>query len=226
MAADNGFLGWLNEEERDVLMQRLTLRTYKRDEPILAESEKSFDVFFTIDGAARATSMSEDGKQVSYRDIGPGAIFGELSAIDREPRSATVVAVERMTAGRMSDSDFRDMIDTNAGLRWALLKYLASQARTMTARIFEYSTMLARDRLLQELLRMAEGVGAARGRAILQPAPTHYDLATRISTHREAVSREMSKLARLGLIEKQPRTLILTDVAELRRMRETKEQID
>jgi len=95
----------------------------------------------------------------------------------------------------------------------------AQQSRLMTERIFEFSTMLVRDRLVHELVRIADDNLAGDGTAVIDPAPTHYDLAARISTHREAVSREMSRLTKLGLISKTGRRLAVHDIAGLRAAR-------
>ena len=45
--------------------------------------------------------------------------------------------------------------------------------------------------------------------------PTHVQIANRINTHREAVTRELNELTRLGLIEKDKRTLTVPDLEAL-----------
>jgi len=53
---------------------------------------------------------------------------------------------------------------------------------------------------------------------VIAPAPTHADMASRISTHREAVSRELARLARTGLVERRGNDLVLRDIAALASM--------
>jgi hypothetical protein len=72
-----------------------------------------------------------------------------------------------------------------------------------------------RKRLICELLRRAEGKRQEGGRALVDPAPTHFELASSISTHREAVSREMSALAKRKLIARRETTLVLLDLTAL-----------
>ena len=103
-------------------------------------------------------------------------------------------------------------------LAWALLKHLSAQVRRLTERVFEFSTLLVRDRLIHELLRLAEAAGGPEGRAEIRPAPTHFELAHRISSHREMVSREMSALAKAGLVEKREGALIFSDLDQLRNL--------
>jgi predicted transcriptional regulator len=50
------------------------------------------------------------------------------------------------------------------------------------------------------------------------PAPTHVEIASRVSTHREAVTRELNRLSRIGIIERRGGTLMVKDVTRLAEM--------
>ncbi len=183
---------------------------------VISVAEKGRDVFFILRGRAHAILYSSDGKTVDFREIRQGDMFGELAAIDGEPRSASIVALEDSRVGRLSHLALAELVEMREQLAWALMVHLSSQIRYLTERVFEYSTLLVRERLIRELLRLAGGETALRSAARIYPAPTHFDLAARISTHREAVSREMSTLARRGLLRKQDGALHLLDVGTLR----------
>jgi CRP-like cAMP-binding protein len=214
------FLSALPTADRDALAARWSTRSYARDETILSHAEESSDVFFVVEGRVRATAFSEDGRAVAYRDIESGGIFGELAAIDGRERSATVVALEPVRAARLSRSVFRDLVESRPAFAWALLNHLSSQVRRLSDRVYEYSTLVVRGRLIRELLRLAEAAGASGNQATISPAPTHFELASKIGTHREAVSREMSALAKRKLINKRSGSLFLPDLAGLRGIEE------
>ena len=214
MTGSAAFLSRLAEADRAALAARWTVRHYQRDEMIIAHDESGRDVFFVLEGRARATVFSERGRAVAYRDMEPGDIFGELAAIDGRARSASVVALEAMRAARLPEAAFRDIVDARPTFTWALLQHLSGEMRRMTDRIYEFSTLVVRKRLIRELLRLAQA--SEEGRAAIAPAPTHFDLAARISTHREAVSREMSALAKRGLIERRGGSLVIRDLAGLK----------
>ena len=201
----------------------LVRHAYDRGEIVIAHDEAGRDLFFVVDGRARATIYSEGGREVSYRDIEPGDIFGELSAIDGGARSASVVAIEASRVARLSGTAFRELVDEEPGLAWALLEHLSAQMRRMTERVYEFSTLLVRKRLIRELLRLAGPQEVSRDAAAISPAPTHGELAASISTHREAVSREMSALAKKGLIQKRSGVLLLRDLPALERLAEAHE---
>lgn len=180
---------------------------------IVAHSDDGRDVYFVLEGRAMVSIYAEDGKVVAYRTLGQGDIFGELSAIDGDPRSASVEALSDVRMLRLTHRAFNDLIDGKGEIARRLILHLVAQSRAMTARIFEFSTMDARRRLIAELLRLAE---VQTGPAAIAPAPTHHDLAARISSHREAVSREMSRLARLDLVKKSGGVLRIADVSALK----------
>lgn len=213
---DRCFLDRLSAEDRAVLEELFVVRDYAHGEIVISHLDEDRDVFFVLDGRLRATLYSRSGHEVNYRDIGPGDVVGELAAIDGAPRSATVEALEPARLGRLSAAAFRALVKTHPGLNAILLEHLTAQIRRLTERVFEFSTLAVRDRLIHELLRLAEATGMQEGRAEIHPAPTQFELAHRISSHREVVSREMSTLARAGLVEKREGVLIVSDLDQLR----------
>jgi CRP-like cAMP-binding protein len=151
---------------------------------------------------------------VAYRDLDYGQLFGELAAIDGRERSASVMALEPVRLARLSEAAFRELVDDRPNIRWALLHHLSTQLRRITERVFEFSTLVVRKRLVRELLRLASD-NRQGNCAMISPAPSHAELAARISTHREAVSREMSALAKQKLVERRGRLILLRDAAAL-----------
>src|SRR3546814_6727654 len=94
----------------------------------------------------------------------------------------------------------------------ALLTSLIGTVRTLSERIFEFSTLAVKNRIHSELLRLAREGEHVGKTAHISPAPTHADIASRISTHREAVTRELNELTKSGLVKRDGRTLIIGDI--------------
>jgi CRP/FNR family transcriptional regulator, cyclic AMP receptor protein len=209
------FMSRLCDADLAALAARWDERTYQRNEMILAHGEGGRDVFFLLEGRARVTLFSEDGREIAYRDIEPGEIFGELAGIDGKARSASVVTLAAARAARLPGAAFQDIVINHPAFAWTLLEHLSAQLRRMTERVYEFSTLVVPKRLIVELLHQADEIGPVDGQVSISPAPTHSELAAKISTHREAVSRAMSVLAKRGLIEKRCGRLVLRDVAVL-----------
>jgi CRP-like cAMP-binding protein len=209
------FLSRLCEADRAALAGRWSACGYRHDELIIAHGDTGRDVFFLLEGRARVTMFSEEGKEIAYRDIEPGDIFGEIACIDGGARSASVVALVPSRAARLSAAAFRDLVKSHPDLAWRLLEHLSGMLRRMTDRVYEFSTLVVRERLILELLRRAEDAESVEGQVWISPAPTHFELAAKISTHREAVSREMSTLAKKGFIARRGNRLVLSNLAAL-----------
>lgn len=208
----------LSKEALVHVSQSCKWREYQPGEQILGHHDASTDVLFLLAGKARVILYSADGKAVLFQDLKPQTMFGEIAAIDRRPRSATVQALERCIIASMSANHFEDLIRRESGVAIVALRHLTADVRRLSERVFEFSTMVVQKRIQAELLRLARQASQSRGEAVLSPAPSLSDIAERISTHREAVSRELSRLTTLGLIRREHGKLRVIDVAKLARL--------
>lgn len=211
-------LGALSDAALARLEKQAQRVTFTKGQEIVRRGDRSQDVFFLLFGQARVTFYSAGGKAVAFRRIDPGDVFGEFAAIDGEGRSATVEAARPSTALSIPCQLFWEMTESDPAFTRAVMRHLVGLLRVLTARIVEFSTLGVRNRVHCELLRMAKKALDESGSTELSPAPTHSDLAARISTHREAVSRELSRLNRLGVIERKGRTITVKNITQLERL--------
>ena len=193
------------------------IRTYEPDTQILGEQEKTTDVFFVLAGNLRVNSFTQAGREVIYIELGAGDIFGEFSAVDGLPRSAAVFALSGCTLARMRAERFFDILREHGTVSARLVELLVAKVRHMSERVFEISALAIRERVRRELLRLAAS-GTPIGQSIvIRPAPTHYEIAARIGTHREAVTREFNRLEEERVLEVRRRQIRIVDVERLRR---------
>jgi CRP-like cAMP-binding protein len=202
----------------EALAKRLRWKRYGADQQIISHLDESTDVFLVIEGMVRVTVYSPAGKEVTFRDIEAGEYFGELAAIDGLPRSATVAALTDSLIACMSAEIFWEILRTYPDVAALVLKQLAGSIRALTERVFEFSALAVRNRVHAELLRLAHHHMVGENTAMIRPAPTHAELASRVSTHREAVTRELNHLSRDGLVERQAGALAIHDVERLARL--------
>ena len=175
-------------------------------------------MFFVVQGQVRVTFFSACGREVSFRDLPSGETFGELSAIDGLPRSCTVVALTDTMIAVMPASLLWELLRAHESVNACVLRRLTRLVRALSERVIEFSTLTVRKRLQVELLRLAREATPGKKRAVIFPAPTHAKFATRVSSHREAVTRGLGELARAGIIEKRYGTLVIRDVEALAAM--------
>jgi CRP-like cAMP-binding protein len=182
---------------------------------IVDHLDTSNDVYFLLTGNARVTICSVEGKVVSFRELNPGGMFGEYAAIDRRPRSASVEARTSCLVASMPATAFHEILESEPKVARKLLEHFVTEIRELTTRVYEFSTLAVRCRIQAEILRLAN-LSAGHGNAVnIVPAPTHAEIASRISTHREAVTRELKRLSKIGILEQRNRELWITDVDRL-----------
>jgi CRP/FNR family transcriptional regulator, cyclic AMP receptor protein len=212
-----GIFGDLLPEEIGALSRRCRWRRYGANQTILQCRDESRDVFFVVRGRVCAIYHAASGREVRFGDIPAGEIFGDFAAIDGEPRSADVVSVTDTLIASMSAELFWDVLRRHEAVRAATLRRLTRIIRSHQQRVVEFSTLPVRSRIHAELLRLARlsPPGPDRTSAVILPAPTHAEIASRISTHREAVTRELNELARAKLVEKRGGALIIRNIGVL-----------
>jgi CRP/FNR family transcriptional regulator, cyclic AMP receptor protein len=213
-----GILAGLGTEARERLEKRCAWRRYRPGDPIVSYLDVSDDVFFIVEGEVRVTIYSVAGRAVSFRNLGSGEVFGEYPAIDGGPRSASVEAARSSLIASIPGTAFQELLQTEPKVAQALLPQLVTKIRALTNRVYEFSTLAVNNRIQAELLRLAS-LGTRQGKAAqIVPAPTHVEIASRVSTHREAVTRELNRLSRIGIIERKRGALLVKDVDRLAEM--------
>lgn len=191
---------------------------YARRQMIFAVGDHSADVYFIKSGRVGITIFSETGKEISFRQQKAGEMFGELAAIDRLPRSTSAVSLTNLELFRLTDSDFLQLLRECPEVGLRVMQRLSFLVRALSERIFEFTTYGVRNRIQAELLRLAKASGQKTETINIYPSPTHADIASQVSTHREAVTREFGHLASEGILEKRGRNLIIRNLARLEEM--------
>src|SRR6516164_10388632 len=116
-------------------------RRLSRNQWIVDYQDVSNDVFFIVSGTVRVKLQSVSGRAALLREINAGDFFGELAAIDNQPRSSGIVAVTDVTVARMPASVFLAAVHTHPDVCNQLLALLAEQIRTLANRVNEFTTL-------------------------------------------------------------------------------------
>jgi CRP/FNR family cyclic AMP-dependent transcriptional regulator len=212
------FLAQLPDALRAEIAQRLNTVRSPQGRTLLEKGSTCRDVFFILEGEVEVVLYSPDGREVFVTTLGCGEMFGQLAALDGGPRSATILALSDVVTAVMSPTDFMRCIENSPASAVWLARNLASALRRATEHIFELSALNVRTRLHNELLRLAkEGKRGVSGIDV-RPSPTHSEIANRIGTNREAVTREMRALSEMKIILYDRRSLTILDATRLERL--------
>ena len=127
--------GLLPSEALSALSRRCQWRRYHAHQIILGYQDDSREVFFVVRGQVRVTFFSECGREVSFRDLPAGEMFGELSAIDGLPRSCTVVALTDTMVAVMTASLLWDLLRAHGSVNACILGRLTRLVRSLSERV-------------------------------------------------------------------------------------------
>ena len=181
---------------------------------ILDQTANDRDVYFIMTGRLRAV-LHNARQDVIFTDMEAGSFFGEMSAIDGQPRSLSVFAVNDLLMAKMPANVFVETMFSHRPLGEAVVTTLIGRTRAMTCRVGELGALDVRSRVHAELLRLARPDQDDPKRAIIVTPPNQSELAALINTRRETVSREINAMEREGLIQRRRGAIVINDALRL-----------
>jgi CRP-like cAMP-binding protein len=176
--------------------------------------DPSDDVFFVQSGSVRVVLRTPGGRELILDDIAAGGFVGEMAAVDGAPRSASVTALHRSLICRMRGPVFMALLAEAPLLSRRLMQILVQRVRDSNGRMLELTTLDIRHRLYADLLRAASPA-RADGARVISPPPVQQIIASRIGARREAVSREMARLLRAGVLQRRRGALVIREPLRL-----------
>ena len=206
----------LDPEARAALEGQCAWRRYRPGERVFERGSAGREVFFLIHGALNVVSVSPLGREITFAAAQSGGIVGEMAAIDGQPRSASVVAVEESLVAVLPSEAFIALLESRGEIALQLLRQLSAFVRKSGNRVLELSAVKAINRVYGELLRLAEPEGAEPEGAApdlwaIKPLPPLRELASQAGTTREVVTSALSKLYPSGLIRRKGTSLYILD---------------
>jgi len=119
----------LGKRELEQVASSMKERRFEEGVTLTTEGAGGVGFFVIEDGKARVSVHGED-----RGELGPGDYFGEIALITEGGRTATITAETPVKAWGMTMWDFRPLVESNAGMSWAMLQAMAKQLRDAEAR--------------------------------------------------------------------------------------------
>ena len=208
-----------SETFRSEMDKFLRWKSFHAGQEIINREDKNSDLLFVHKGKVRIVIYTLSGREVTLDDIEAGGFFGEMAAIDKEPRSASVIALEPSEIAFLSAERFEEGLKKESQVALRIMQRMSMIIRHANERIVELSTLGANNRIHAEILRLARKKGIEKdGKIFISPIPVHSDIAARISPVRETVARAMSDLAKQGIVTRENGALVVHDMKRLEQM--------
>jgi CRP/FNR family transcriptional regulator, cyclic AMP receptor protein len=207
------FLTSLEERQLDALLPFMRHHAHRRGAFIVRAGEHADRVYILISGRANVILDDGTGREMVLCALGPHEFFGEMSAIDGQPRSAAVQAVEACEVIWFPRTAFLECLSSSPPATMLLVKSLIARLRATDVRVMELAFADVTTRLARVLLQAARD---RSGEWVVEQGPEQ--MARMVAASREMVSRVLKRLQEQRIVRKENRSLILVDRSALRNL--------
>ena len=200
---DNTRLAWL--------AQQMRWRSLAVGEEV-KEPFSDARVHVILSGQLQVMCTNVQGKALLLGELLPGQMFGNTLLSASIPSGMSMVATEPTLLAVMDKASTQEWLVTDGAVVFGILNNATDLLWQLVNRVVEMGTLNVRSRLHMRLLALAQRQGVENNQVVLAPSPTQANLAAYLGTSREEVAREMSRLVRLGLLQRQGRNIALINV--------------
>ena len=184
---------------------------FEKDTLVVGQDEKGDSLFIIKDGRVKVVLYGESGREVILSIFTAGDIFGEMSLLDGQPRSANVRTMTPTEVLVLSRSDFVEHLHENPDTALKVLSEMCRRMRHADEVIGNLALLDVYGRVGRTLINLGRQDGVETDEGILiRERPTQQDLASMIGTSRETVSRVLSEFQRRGYLAMQGRSILLS----------------
>ncbi len=205
-----GLFGELDETTLGALAARAVERRYARDEVLFLAGDEAHGLYVIVEGSVRAFRESIEGREQVIHVERAGATVAELPVFDDGPFPSTVAAEEETVVLFIDKRDVRRLSMEHPQIALAALKVLAGRLRRCAELVEALSLREVGQRLARFLLAEARTKGAREGHLLrVEMSHTNQQIASRVGSVREVVSRALTRLQSDDLIRLEGRTLVI-----------------
>ena len=194
----------LTTSQATLVADAVAKRRYKKGECIVAQGQKSDALTILLTGRARVVSTDSRGREVILAILRPGDYVGEMSLIDQEPHSASVLAEVQTDVLALNQQEFSHCLPDAGSVAYAVLRGLVQRLRHADRKIESLALMDVYGRVAAVLMEFAaENQSSGQGSAVIARKVSRRDLAKMVGASREMVSRVMKDLEERGFTQTQ-----------------------
>ncbi|WP_411728509.1 Crp/Fnr family transcriptional regulator [Methyloglobulus sp.] len=200
------FLSKLSNEVLITLAEKAKSAKFPKQATIIMEGDETSSIYIILSGKVRVFSSDEKSKEVTLLIQEPGSYFGEIALLSDEPRSASVVTLEKTTCAVISKSDFINWLMNYPDVAITLLGVLSEKIRHLTDKVRQMALSNVYERAVKALQEMAVVEGNV---SIIHNRPTQQELASMVGASREMINKIMHELTKGGYVVIEDKTLII-----------------
>lgn len=199
------------------LSQRSGTRKLDADQALFHKGDPGGELYGVLRGRLRVRGLAPDGRTMVYSYMDPGAIFGEISVVDQQPRSASVDAAEPSEVLVVHRSHFAAFVRQYPQVAINLARMLAARLRRVSDQTEDAFLLAIPARLARRILALGETYGKpAEGGVQLSIRLPQHELGELVGATRESVNKLLRRWSEQEIIAMDQGTLTVLDPAALR----------
>lgn len=199
----------------DEIMRHARVINLERGDVMYRQGDPGDSMMVVVSGSLKVTNVTPEGKEVVLNFLKPGALTGEIAALDGRERTASVVALEPVVAVAIYRRDLLPILRGDPDAMLGVLGEVCGRLRS-TIRLVESHTMEAGARVAACLVRLGAEHGQASDRGtVIDLKLTQRDLGSHLGLTRETVSRTLGAFRDEGLIEISGTSIVLLEADRL-----------
>ena len=192
----------LSQETLGDLAKRVWQKEADAGTVIVNQEDTGDQLFVIVSGKVKVVLYGETGREIILSILRGGDFFGEMSLLDRQPRSANVVAVEDSQLLGLDRDAFQTHLSAHPQTALAILAEMSRRLRHADEVIGNLALLDVYARVARTIRDMAQKQGEpVDGGLLIRERPTQQEIAGLIGTSRETVSRALNDFTRRGLLE-------------------------
>nr|WP_315490737.1 Crp/Fnr family transcriptional regulator [uncultured Rhodoferax sp.] len=189
----------LTPDQAEALASTVSKKRFKRGEILVEQGKKSDALYIVLTGRTRVLMTDNKGREVILATLAAGDYVGEMSLIDDEPHSATVVADQQVDVLVLGRSSFLRCLGENMEMAHAVMRVLVQRLRKASENISSLALVGVYGRVAKVLLDSA--APDADGQLLIRDKVSRQDIAKMVGASREMVSRVMKDFEEQGFIQ-------------------------
>ncbi len=189
----------LTPEQAEALAATVSKKRFKRGEILVEQGRMSNALYIVLAGRTRVLMTDNKGREVILATLKAGDYVGEMSLIDNEPHSATVVADQQVDVLVLERDSFLRCLNENMEMAHSVMRVLVQRLRRASENISSLALVGVYGRVAKVLLDSA--TPDATGALLIRDKVSRQDLAKMVGASREMVSRVMKDFEVQGFIE-------------------------
>jgi CRP-like cAMP-binding protein len=198
-------LGALDDASLDDLSARATISRYRKGDPVFVQGDPGGDLLVVASGRLKIVSRSSEGVDVVLGLAGAGDTLGELSLMDRGPRSATVEAAEPSVVVQVPGEAVREVIRAHPDLAEELMAQQSATIRRVTGMVADLVFLDVPRRVAKYVVERTDHRGFA------DLGLSQSELAAAVGGVRQTVNAALRGLERRGWIRMEGRSVTVHD---------------